>query len=182
MPAKNFPSAESAYKLGNIFQITRPKDTDPSIEILTIKVTKTIEVANKMNPQSFLAQVEEGPNDLSGKTVFIKVYDPLYVNPDHLKTICTFPLRMLSNSLLGPDDAVKHPESSGSSDSSITETPSLDKATSVDGSTLADPVEWPRQAKPVLLPAIEEALIVLGSRKYSRLPSGTQVPILPPAI
>ena len=89
MATEQFPSVQSVYKLGNIFQITRPKNTHPFIEILKIKVIKPIEVADEMNSQSFLAQIEDGPSHFNGRTVFIKVYDPLYVNPDHLKTICT---------------------------------------------------------------------------------------------
>src|SRR5271154_866127 len=83
------PRAESTYRVDRTFQITRPSGTYPFIEILDIKILKAVDVGNECTNQCFIAQVEKGPRHLNGLSVFIKLFDPLYVNPDYLKTIST---------------------------------------------------------------------------------------------
>ena len=86
---KTKPLAKSTYDVGATFQITRPSSTHPFIEILQIKLLQPGHVGDNRTSQSFVAHVEDGPRRFKGMNVFIKVYDPLYINPDHLKTICT---------------------------------------------------------------------------------------------
>src|SRR5271170_1061409 len=83
------PRAESTYRVDRTFQITRPSGTYPFIEILEIKILKAVDVGNNCTNQCFIAQVEKGPSRLNQLPVFIKIFDPVYVNPDYLKNICT---------------------------------------------------------------------------------------------
>ena len=89
LPTKVFPNANSVYKVDNSFQLTRSINTSPFIEIVKIKVLKKVDVGKFKFSQSVLAGVEEGPHNLNGRDVFVKFFDPLYVNPDDLQTICT---------------------------------------------------------------------------------------------
>lgn len=89
LPTKAFPTANSVYKVNNSFQLTRPINTPPFVEFVKIKVLKKVDVGQFKFSQSVLARVEQGPRNLNGRDVFVKFFDPLYVNPDDLKTICT---------------------------------------------------------------------------------------------
>ena len=90
LPTKAFPTSNSFYKVNRSFQLTRPINTSPFLEIVKIKVLKKFDVGKFKFSQSVLAHVEEGPHNLNGRDVFVKFFDPLYVNPDDLQTICTF--------------------------------------------------------------------------------------------
>src|SRR5271154_685820 len=89
MPTKKSPRAESTYCVDRTFQIKRPSGSYPFIEILDIKILTAVDVGNNRTNQCFIAQVEKGPSRLNQHPVFIKVFDPLYVNPDYLQTIST---------------------------------------------------------------------------------------------
>ena len=89
LPTNAFPTANSAYKVDSSFQLTRSINTSPFVEIVKIKVLKKVDVGKFKFSQSVLARVEEGPHSLNGRDVFVKFFDPLYVDPDDLQTICT---------------------------------------------------------------------------------------------
>ena len=59
------------------------------VEIVKIKVLKIVDMGKFKFSQSVLACVEKGPHNLNGRDVFVKFFDPLYVNSDDLQTICT---------------------------------------------------------------------------------------------
>src|SRR5205809_6352670 len=90
LPTKALPTANSVYKVDSSFQLTRPINTSPFLEIVKIKVLKKVDVGKFKFSQSVLTHVEEGPHNINGRDVFVKFFDPLYVNPDDLQTICTF--------------------------------------------------------------------------------------------
>jgi|SRR5579859_5299606 len=83
------PTAASTYRIDHTLRATRPSGTYPFVDIVDIKIVQPVDVGDNCTNQCFIAQVEKGPSYLNGRSVFVKVFDPLYVNPDFLKTICT---------------------------------------------------------------------------------------------
>lgn len=114
LPSQSPQRPERQYSINKSFSLTRPN------EIIKITVSKHVDVGFCKFSQAVLATVHEGPKHLQGTTVFVKFYDPLFLNPDDLRTI--------SN----PDLSSSVPSSSGSSCSSHE---------SISGTILADNVE-----------------------------------------
>lgn len=86
LPSRIPPHPAIIYGAGSIHTITRPAG-GTRIETVTLRVVKPIEVGFCQFAQSILAQVDSGPQDLVGRTVFVKIFDSLYVNPDDLLTL-----------------------------------------------------------------------------------------------
>lgn len=81
LPSQTPPRPERQYSVNTSFSLTRPNET------IKITVSKHVDIGFCKFSQAVLATIEEGPNYLQGKTVFMKFYDPLFVNPDDLQTI-----------------------------------------------------------------------------------------------
>lgn len=88
LPSPTPPHASSVYGVNAILSLTRPTG-EKCTETVIIRVVKPLELGYCLFSQSLLAQVESGPTYLTGQTVFIKVYDPWYINPDDLRTVGT---------------------------------------------------------------------------------------------
>jgi hypothetical protein len=84
-----FLTVKSQYAVGRSFWLFRPS-ARASKEMVLITVVRSVDVGYGKNSQSLIAFVNEGPANLHGKNVFIKFYDPLYLNPDFCKTIRIF--------------------------------------------------------------------------------------------
>jgi len=87
LPDKPFMKASKLYATNNSFNLYRLQNSPPGIETVRVTVVKPVDVGYSCMSQSVIAQVDEGPPYLQGRTVFIKFYDPLYINPDCLQTI-----------------------------------------------------------------------------------------------
>lgn len=88
LPSPTPPHASSVYGVNTILSLTRPTGGKRT-ETVMIRVVKPLELGYCQFSQSLLAQVESGPTHLSGQTVFVKIYDPWYINPDDLRSVCT---------------------------------------------------------------------------------------------
>ena len=88
LPSPTPPHASSVYGVNAILSLTRPTGGKRT-ETVIIRVVKPLELGYCLFSQSLLAQVESGPTYLTGQTVFVKVYDPWYINPDDLRTVGT---------------------------------------------------------------------------------------------
>lgn len=56
-------------------------------QVVTVTITKQVDVGYSNFSQAVLANVEDGPPTLMGEEVFLKFYDPLFLNPDDLRSI-----------------------------------------------------------------------------------------------
>ena len=86
LPSVTSPFPNKFYTVDSSFTLRRPRDPSPS-EIVKVTVTEAVDVGWCNLSQSVKARVEDGPQYLLGKEVFLKFFDPLYINPDDLPTI-----------------------------------------------------------------------------------------------
>ena len=89
LPSRTPPHPSSIYEVNAILSLTRPT-REKRTETVIVRVVKPLQLGYCLFSQSLLAYVESGPTYLAGQTVFIKVYDPWYINPDDLRTIGTY--------------------------------------------------------------------------------------------
>ena len=68
------------YAINNTFLLSRPGPP----ELIKVTIVKPIQNGYSMLAQSLVVKTEGGLPNLNGKHVFIKVYDPLYINPDQI--------------------------------------------------------------------------------------------------
>src|SRR5271156_76008 len=101
LPNKPFMKASKLYAADKSFLLFRPQNSPPGIEAVSVTVVKPVDVGYSCMSQSVLAQVDDGPCNLQGRMVFLKFYDPLYINPDDLETISIPPYELsLTSSVL----------------------------------------------------------------------------------
>ena len=86
LPSTTPPPASTIYDVGKTFSITGPTPKGRT-ETVVIKVVRPIELGYCQFTQSVIAHVESGPPYLLGRDVFVKVYDPLYIDPDNLPSM-----------------------------------------------------------------------------------------------
>ena len=86
LPMKPFMKAKKQYEVNSSFCLFRPKEPPPD-EMVRVRVTHAADVGYSKMTQSVIAHVDEGPSYLHGKNVFLKFYDPLYINPDDLRIL-----------------------------------------------------------------------------------------------
>ena len=75
-PTAPFP--HKFYDVDRSLSLHRPGQT------VQVRVTKAVDVGWCKLSQSFKARVEAGHENLQDKEVFIKIFDPLYINPDDI--------------------------------------------------------------------------------------------------
>lgn len=90
LPSTPPPFPNKFYAVDNSFTLHRPRDPAPR-ETVKVTVTEAVDVGWCNLSQSVKARVEDGPKYLLGKEVFIKFFDPLYINPDDLPTASISP-------------------------------------------------------------------------------------------
>src|SRR5208282_6902802 len=83
LPNKPFLSAIMQYRPDQVFQLVA-RGNAPSAELVKVTLLEPTDVGYGNFTQSVKARVTDGPVDLVDKTVFLKFYDPLYINPDDL--------------------------------------------------------------------------------------------------
>jgi hypothetical protein len=83
------PLPNKFYAVDSSFTLRRPRDPAPS-ETVKVNVIEAVDVGWCNLSQSVKARVEDGPQYLLGKEVFLKFFDPLYISPDDLPTIGIF--------------------------------------------------------------------------------------------
>ena len=147
LPDTPFLTAILQYRPDQTFELFSRDSTHPE-KVVKITVIEPTDVGYGKLSQSFKARVIEGPPHLVDKTVFAKFYDPLYINPDDVLTICIF-YPLISTNVSDPEtDSSRSPGSSSSADSTEAEKfagsvePSCKKSTaSPGGDTLVHSVE-----------------------------------------
>src|SRR5271156_4099778 len=126
------------YAINNTFVLSRPREPPPP-EFVKVTIVEPVQIGYSMLNQCLIVQAEEGPRNIHGRYVFIKVYDPLYINPDQIPNLprkrnatsfLTIPIEpRLSSTTLSP---------LGSSDSE-------DSEDSMKGTTLAGSAQFTRK-------------------------------------
>lgn len=86
LPTRPFLSAIIEYRPDRKFDLrsNNPGETD-NVQLL---VLEPVDAGYGCFSQSVKAIVIQGPSELINKTVFAKFYDPLYIIPDVVYTIC----------------------------------------------------------------------------------------------
>ena len=116
LPSKTPKGPRFQYAINKSFSLKTPN------QVVTVTVVKHLDVAFSNFSQAVLANIEDGLSDLAGKQVFLKFYDPLFLNPDDLQSI-----RMSATRQIGPEEenssenipSPPRPSSSSSSSSGI---------------------------------------------------------------
>jgi hypothetical protein len=90
------------YRPDQAFELFNSERTDPE-NVVKITVIEPTDVGYGKFSQSVRARVLEGPPHILRKEVFVKFYDPLYINPDDIKTICIFNLIEIHLLILDPE-------------------------------------------------------------------------------
>jgi len=83
LPTKSPSFPFEIYPVGATFTLRRPKESSPQ-EIVKVSITKPVDVGWCKLSQAVLGRVNDGPRHLRGQDVFLKFFDPLYLNPDDL--------------------------------------------------------------------------------------------------
>lgn len=127
------------YEINNTFLLSRPREPPPP-EFVKVTIVKPVEIGYSMLAQGLVVQAEGGPPNINGRYVFIKVYDPLYINPDQIPNPspqhnATPVLTSQRESRPSNDNTLSPPGSSASTDSKD----------SMEGTTLAGSVEFTRK-------------------------------------
>ena len=86
LPMKPFMNAKKQYEVDSSFSLFRPKEPPPD-EMVRVRVIHAVDIGCSKMTQSVIAHVDEGPSYLHGKNVFLKFYDPLYINSDDLRIL-----------------------------------------------------------------------------------------------
>jgi hypothetical protein len=84
LPSKPFRRADIEYAEGKTLTFTRFGER----EAVVVEIVEHLEVGYGDCPQILLAKVQDGLPKYKGRTVVVKVYDALYVNPDYVFTEC----------------------------------------------------------------------------------------------
>src|SRR5271163_539580 len=87
LPNKPFLTAILQYRPDQTFELF---PHDPAEKNIKIAVIESTDVEYGKFLQSFKARVVSGPSHLINKPLYARFYDPLYINPDDVLTICTF--------------------------------------------------------------------------------------------
>ena len=84
LPSKSPPYPHQVYTVNMKLSLTHTND--PVSKVVVVAIKDVIDVGWCKYSQSFLTHVDSGPKPIQGKTVFLKVFDPLFFNPDELPT------------------------------------------------------------------------------------------------
>ena len=84
LPSKSPPYPQQIYTVNTKLSLTRANN--PSSKLVVVTIKEVVDVGWCKLSQSFLAHVNSGPKTVQGKSVFLKIFDPLYFNPDELPT------------------------------------------------------------------------------------------------
>ena len=87
MPSKPILRAAYQYEKDRRFALCSHSNTPVHEDATIIKVQKPISIAYGYVSQIVLATVESGREDIVGKTVIAKFFDPLYLIPDNLSFV-----------------------------------------------------------------------------------------------
>jgi hypothetical protein len=87
MPSKPILRAAYQYERGQQFTLCSNPKTPVPEEVVIIKVEKPISIGYGYVSQIVLAKMESGSNDIVGKMVIVKFFDPLYLCPDNLSFV-----------------------------------------------------------------------------------------------
>lgn len=82
LPSTSPPFPQEIYSKGASFTLSKPKSFPP--ELARVIITEPIDVGWCNLSQAVLAHVDSGPGNLVGESVFLKFFDPAYLNPDDL--------------------------------------------------------------------------------------------------
>jgi hypothetical protein len=85
MPTVEVKSACYVYGPGETFRLHH--DATSPEDFIDVKLVKPLQVGYGMNSQVVVANVQRGPERLRGKSVILRIFDPLYVSPDLLRMI-----------------------------------------------------------------------------------------------
>ena len=147
LPNTPFLTVILQYRPEQTFELFSRYGIQPE-KVVKITVIEPIDVGYDKFSQSFKARVIEGSPHLVDKTIFAKFYDPLYINPDDILTICIF-YPLISTNVSDPETDSSGPSGSSSSADStkaemlagIVELSRKNSAASTRGDTLVDSVE-----------------------------------------
>jgi hypothetical protein len=87
LPSQKPPLPSSVYHVNRTMTLRRPTGGPRAMQSVSVKIARSIDVGYNRSTQSVLVDVEVGPPSLVGKRLFMKVYDPLYVDLDDLGTV-----------------------------------------------------------------------------------------------
>jgi hypothetical protein len=87
LPAKRVCPPEKYYSVNSSFVISRSKPSPTPPETLKVTIIDATDVGWCKLSQSVRSRIDDGPQHWVGKVVFLKFFDPLYINPDDLQTL-----------------------------------------------------------------------------------------------
>lgn len=82
LPTTSPPFPQKIYHNGASFTLLKPKSFPP--ELARVTITESVDVGWCNLSQAVLAHVDSGTSNFAGESVFLKFFDPLYLNPDEL--------------------------------------------------------------------------------------------------
>jgi len=86
LPTQPFLKAIATYRSDQSLDLV---PQDPATNIVKIVVAEPVDVGYGNFSQNIKAVLVNGLSDLVNKLVYVKFYDPMYINPDDVKTICS---------------------------------------------------------------------------------------------
>ena len=115
LPRKTPRRPHLQYAVNKSFSLKRPN------QVVTVIIIKQVDVGYSKYSQAVLANVNDGPPGLAGEQVFLKFYDPLFLNPDDLRsiTVPTSPIAPGEGNSSEKILSLPRPSSSSSSHSDI---------------------------------------------------------------
>jgi hypothetical protein len=112
MPSKYFIKASLEYGIGSKITLQKIGRETPTI----VTILEHVEVGYGVCPQVLHALLDSGEDNLVGKKVVVKLYDPLYVSPEYVFTERKLPvISPFGLTVLGPQQSTAEevePESS----------------------------------------------------------------------
>ena len=78
-PLLNKPFVKAQKLYAKSFNLFRAQNSPPGVETVRVTVVNPVDVGYSCMSQSIVVQVDDGPRNLQGQTVFLKFYDPLYI-------------------------------------------------------------------------------------------------------
>jgi len=163
----------ATYAEGNSLLLSSPRNTPPP-ESIKVKITKPIDIGFVHLSQCVLAQVEDGPPHLHSRTLFLKIFDSQYVNPDDIQvTIGTLEMSSYRTDPADPQSPTTEcpPPASAAPPSPTAGLPSMHSrpgssasSDSVGESTLAGSVEITRKGSEKLATVDEVHSMIIEKR------------------
>jgi hypothetical protein len=87
MPSQPILRAAYQYQPNSRFALCTHPHTPAKNDVVVITVQKPIKIGYGCVSQVVLATVESGRDELVGKTVIVKFFDPLYLIPENLSFV-----------------------------------------------------------------------------------------------